>query len=141
MKTYAYPIHITEIEPGEFEARCRDLPAVLTFAATRDDAWLNAIDAIGVIVDHLLDRGQPVPPPSPTARGEQLAPLPLRVAMRAALVDAVGRNQLSKVALADLMGQDEKAARRVLSGKGATVEMTARALRALGEPPILAAAI
>lgn len=134
MNTYAYPASITEIEPGEFEVRFRDLPEVLTFADNPEAAALNASDALGVVIAHYLDENRGLPSPSKPGRGERLVPLPLRVAARAALVEAVFAQRLSKSALAARMGQDEKAARRVLSGKGATIDMTAKALRAVGVP-------
>lgn len=134
MKNYAFPATITEIEPGEFEVRFRDVPEVLTFAATVYDAVLQGSDALGEAVEHYLDLGRPVPVPSESAAGERLVPVPLRTAARAALIKAVADQNLTKVALAHRMGQDEKAARRVLSGKGATLDMTIKALRSIGVP-------
>lgn len=139
MKTYAYPAAITQVEPGEFEVRFRDVPEVLTFADVAEEAVLNAADALGVAIDHYLDLGRALPAPSKAMRGERLVPLPLRTGARAALVEAVAAQRLSKVALAARMGQDEKAARRVLSGKGATIDATVKALRAIGVPAGLAA--
>lgn len=45
---------------------------------------------------------------------------------------------LSKVDVAQRTGRDEKAVRRILTGRGASLDETAAALRAVGVAPVLA---
>lgn len=139
MRTYAFPASIVEIEPGEFEVRFRDLPEVLTFAGSVDEALFNASDAIAAVVGFYLNQDRDVPMASKPLKDEYMVSLPLPTAVRAALNEVVKERKLSKVALAAELNKDEKAARRLLSGKGASLEQGLLALRALGVQPVLSA--
>lgn len=134
MKTYAYPASATEIEPGEFEIRFRDLPEILTFGASLGEALLNASDALDVAIEHYLNLERDVPAPSEHARGEHLVLVPINAAVRLALFEAMEAQNLTKAGLAGAMGKDEKVARRILSGKGASLDQAILALRSIGVP-------
>lgn len=139
MKTAAFPASIVEIEPGEFEVRFRDLPEVLTFGVSVEEASLNASDALETVIEHYLDQSRDVPRPSKPREDERLVPIPIATALRLTLIEVMKDRQLSKVALGRLLGKDEKAVRRIVSGRGASIDQSARALRILNVPIGLAA--
>ena len=56
------------------------------------------------------------------------------LAARALLADAMKSQHLTKVGLAQRMGKDEKVIRRIIAGKGASLELTLPALRAVDIP-------
>ena len=138
MQTFAYPAAVRAIAPDDFEVRFSDLPEVITGAATEDEALAQAEEALEVAVEHYIELGQTLPPFRAAKRGERLIPIAPSVAARAILAQAMRDQRLSKVALADRLHKDEKIVRRILSGKGASLELTLEALRAVGVRPVLA---
>jgi antitoxin HicB len=75
-----------------------------------------------------------IPVPSAKKRGEHLASLPIRAAMKAALYVSMLEQDVSKAELARRLGLDEKEARRMLDPKHETkVPTLERALHALGK--------
>lgn len=140
MQTFAYPATIKLIAPDDFEVRFAELPEVITGASTEEAAWIEAEDALEVAAEHYIELGRSLPAPRPAKRGERLVPLAPAVAARAALAQAMRDQRLSKVALADKLDKDEKIVRRILSGKGASLDLTLEALRAVGVHPALALA-
>ncbi len=72
-----------------------------------------------------------VPPRSTT----WLTAVQPKLAARAHLSGAMKAQGISKVGLAKLMKRDEKAVRLILSGRGASLDMTLEALRAVGVLP------
>ena len=62
-----------------------------------------------------------------------------KLAARARLTREMTAQGVSNVALAKRMGRDEKAVRLILSGRGASLELTFEALRTLGVRPAMAA--
>jgi len=134
----AYPAHIEEATPDCFVVSFPDIPEALTGADTRAEALALAADALAVAVDGLLEYARPVPPPSAPAMGDELVALDPQVAARVTLSRAMADQHVTKVALAKLMGKDEKVVRRILSGRGASFAQTLDALAALGVRPALA---
>jgi antitoxin HicB len=138
MRAFIYPAVIEEPYPGDFVVRFPDVPEAITGGDTREGALGNAPDALTAALEHYLDRGQAIPAPRPARRGEVAVPLDPSVAARVILVEAMASQGLTKVALAGRMQKDEKVVRRILAGKGASLELTFAALRAAGVEPVLA---
>ena len=139
MQAYVYPAHVAEIAPGDFEVRFRDVPEAITGGGDAAAALAEAPDALAAAVEGYLELARPVPAPSALQRGELGVPLSPPLAARVLLTQAMQAQGLSKVALAQRWGRDEKVVRRVLSGRGASLELTLAALGALGVRPALAA--
>jgi antitoxin HicB len=137
MKSLTYPVAIEEAAPADFVATFPDIPEAVTGAATREDALALAADALAVAVEGYLELGRPVPAPSEREDLPSVA-LDPAVAARVALVQAMAREGLTKVALAARMHRDEKVVRRILAGKNVSLDLTLEALRALGVRPALA---
>lgn len=138
MQTFLYPASVTAFAPGDFVIRFRDVPEAITGGGDHKAAIAEASDALACAIEGYLKRGWPVPEPSPPQDGEVLIALEPAVAARVILVDAMAKQGLTKVALAARINRDEKVVRRILSGKGASFQVTLDALHALGVWPSLA---
>lgn len=66
-------------------------------------------------------------------------PVEPALAARAMLIAAMAERRISNVALAQMIGRDEKAVRRIASGKSASFGLTLLAPRAVGIRSALAA--
>jgi antitoxin HicB len=71
----SYPVKLVQDESG-LRVSCRDLPEVLTWGATREEALSAAADAIEVVVASAIDGGREVPLPSAPEVNEELVALP-----------------------------------------------------------------
>jgi antitoxin HicB len=139
MTPVAFPARITEVEPHEFLVTFADLPEAITGGASYAEAEGLASDALAVAVEGYLVAGQALPLPREPGPGEIAVALEPRLAARVLLVAEMAHQGLSKVGLAERLGRDEKTVRRILSGKGATLDLILSALRTLGVRPVLAA--
>ncbi|MDB5437800.1 MAG: antitoxin [Caulobacteraceae bacterium] len=136
--TWAYPA-VIEGTAGEFVGSFPDVPEAITGGATRDEVEANLVDALSAAVEHYFFLGRPVPVPRAARKGELCIGLDPQLAARARLTQAMMEGAITKVALAARMHKDEKVVRRILSGRGATLDLTLEALRALGIRPALIA--
>lgn len=139
MTPIAFPARISELEPGDFLVTFADLPEAITGGADRADAEAQAADALAVAIEGYLLAGRDLPRPREPEAGEVAIALDPRLAARMLLLAEMAHQGLSKVGLAERLGRDEKTVRRILSGKGATLDLTLNALRILGVRPVLAA--
>lgn len=139
MTPIGFAAKISEIEPGDFLVTFADLPEALTGASSRAEAEAQAGDALAAAVEGYLIEGRRLPLPREAGAGEVTIALEPRLAARVLLVAEMAHQGLSKVGLAERLGRDEKTVRRILSGKGATLDLTLSALRTLGVRPVLAA--
>jgi antitoxin HicB len=138
MRAFVYPATVEEAYPGDFVVRFADIPEAITGGATRDEALANAPEALEVAIEHYLELGRALPEPRSAGLGEIGVPLDPAVAARLLLAAEMAAQGLTKVGLGLRIGRDEKAVRRMLSGRGASLEITLEALRAIGVRPALA---
>jgi antitoxin HicB len=146
MTPVAYVALIREEGPRDFIVTFPDVPEAITQGDNLDEARANAHDALATALAGYLKRDRPFPPAAASEEGS--APLGTsmwvtavdpKLAARARLIREMKARGMNNVALAKLMGRDEKAVRLILSGKGATLDKTLEALRAVGVRPALAA--
>jgi antitoxin HicB len=124
-------------DPG-FVVTCAELPEVVTQGESREDALAQAGDAIEEAVAGRLRRGEPVPVGSPMDDCADLVPLSPVLAAKAALSRALEEAGTTRVALAEVIGCDEKEVRRLLDPRHASkMARLARALDALGKTLVL----
>jgi len=145
MTPLAYFANIHEEAPGDFIVFFADVPEAITQGDTLAEAVDNAREALAVALEGYLIQGRRFPTrsePDPSLAGDgyTLVDVPVDpvVAARGALSVAMADQGLSKVGLASRLGRDEKVVRRILSGKGASLELILEALRAVGIQPALA---
>lgn len=116
MLTYAAALTPDE-EDGGFVVTFRDVPEAITQGDTVDEALHNAADALTVALDGYVEAGRAFPKPSPTRAGEHLIALPALTAAKLELYRRMCETGTSQVALARMLGVDERAVRRLLAYK------------------------
>ena len=132
MRSYTYPCTLTEIAADDVQVGFTEFPEVVTGGPDRSRALAEAPDALAAVVEVYLAQGRELPSPRGAGENEMEVALDPALAARAVLLSAMREQALSKVALAQRMGRDEKVARRIVSGSGASLELTLEALRAVG---------
>ena len=131
---FTYPARLRPDSTGELVVSFRDLPECLTSGATVPDALAEAADALEEAIAGRIDDAEPIPVPSARRAGEHHVAVPATMAAKAALALALSESGLSRVALAQRLGVDEKAVRRMLNPRhGTSVGRIEAALRALGQ--------
>ena len=111
--------------------------AVITGGGDAETALAEGPDALAAALEGYLELGREPPAPSALQAGEHLVPLEPALAARVALVRARVEQKLSGRALGARLGWDEKAVRRVLTGRAASARKVFSALRAVGLQPSL----
>ena len=140
MTPVAYVAVIRQDGPHDFIVTFPDVPEAITQGSDLGEARLNAHDALSAALDTYLEIGRNFPPASdvemvPPGSTTWLTAVEPKLAARAHLSGAMKAQGISKVGLAKLMKRDEKAVRLILSGRGASLDMTLEALRAVGVLP------
>jgi len=136
---FSYPARLDREAEGDVVVSFRDIPEALTGAMVEAEALELAPDALATAVDFYLDQGREVPAPSALEPGEVSVPLDPALAARVLLQRSMASQGITGRGLAKKLGKDEKTVRQMLAGKGATLNATLAALRALGVRPTLAA--
>lgn len=138
---YAYPYVVKPEPEGGFFISFPDVPEALTGADTAADVPRMAQDALVAALSFYTDDGRPLPVASPET---PMAQVPVLVALKLALHDAMLAGGVSNVALAKRLGTDEKSVRRMRDPtQGTKVDALEAALLVLGrraEVSILTAA-
>jgi antitoxin HicB len=114
----AYAATLTpDDEDGGFVVTFRDIPEAITHGRTTDEALRNAADALTIALDGYVEAGWAFPKPSSTRAGEHLVTLPALVAAKLELYRRMCETGTTRVALAQMLGVDERAVRRLLAYK------------------------
>ena len=116
----SYPARLHRYGDDEVVVSFRDLPECLTSGADEDEALLEARDALEEAVAGRIRRNEDLPSPSLREADERHVAVPIDMAAKAALVLAFRESGLTCVALADRLGIDEKAVRRMLDPRQET---------------------
>ena len=135
---FTYPARLRPDSTGEFIVSFRDLPECLTSGADEADALAEAADALEEAIAGRIDDAERIPVPSARRSGEHHVAVPTGTAAKAALALALRESGLSRVALAQRLGVDEKAVRRMLDPRHRTaVHRIEAALRAFGQELVI----
>ena len=130
---FTYPARLRPDSTGHLVVAFRDLPECLTSGADEREALAEAADALEEAIAGRIDDAEPIPVPSARRSGEHLVAVPAITAAKAALTLALADSGLSRVALAQRLGVDEKAVRRMLDPRHRTaIARIETALRVLG---------
>jgi antitoxin HicB len=146
LSPFSYVALIQECEPGAFLVTFPDVPEAITQGDDEHAAVQAAGDALDAALEGYIELNRDFPAHGnfdqanvrPGLVAVEVAVDPA-LAARGLLAHAMREQGLSKVGLANRIGRDEKAVRRMLAGRGASLEMTLSALRVLGVRPALAA--
>ena len=135
---FTYPARLRPDSTGEFIVSFRDLPECLTSGADEANALAEAADALEEAIAGRIDDAERIPVPSARRSGEHNVAVPTGTAAKAALALALRESGLSRVALAQRLGVDEKAVRRMLDPRHRTaVHRIEAALRAFGQELVI----
>ena len=111
----------------------RDMPEAITYGANDVEARAMASEVLELAVAERMERGEEVPASSAAKPGDILVRLRPLLAAKAALHNALRRNQVTKSELARRLAVDEAVIRRMLQPSRATrIDNLAGALEALG---------
>lgn len=149
----AYTAFIQQDGPTDFIVTFPEVPEAITQGDSLAGARSAAYDALNTALDLIyLNDGRDFPtaavssaayawpprdiPPNVTTWLTAVEP---KLAARERLRREMRTLGMSNVGLAKAMGKDEKAVRLILSGRGASLDRTLEALRAVGVRPALAA--
>ena len=114
----AYSAMLTpDEEDGGYVVTFRDVPEAITQGDTLDEALRNAADALAVALEFYAEDKQRFPRPSEARPDEHLVTLPALVAAKLELYRRMCETGTTRVALAQMLGVDERAVRRLLAYK------------------------
>ena len=129
---FTWPARLRPDSTGELIVSFRDLPECLTSGADKAEALAEAADALEEAIAGRINRGD-ILVPSARRSGERDVAVPAATAVKAALALALRDSGLSRAALAQRLGVDEAAVRRMLDPRYRTaVDRIEAALRVLG---------
>ena len=110
----------------------------LISGASEAKALAEATDALEAAIAGRIDDAERIPVPSARRSGEHHVAVPAGTAAKAALALALRESRLSRVTLAQRLGVDEKAVRRMLDPRHRTaVHRIESALRKLGQELVI----
>lgn len=129
---YAYPAQL-DAGPDGVTITFPDVPGAISEGDTEAEALREGADALASMLAEMCHQGLALPVPS-AARGRPMVTVTALEAAKLALNEAMRERGISNVALAALLGVDEKAVRRLRDVVNSSrVQEVERALNALGK--------
>ena len=134
MSAFTYPAKFSTGSDGRVLVEFVDLARVATDGKDLQEAFAEAIDALGSDLSIRLSQHEEIPTPSPAKRGQRLVPVPWWLAPKLALYLAMRAQGIHNAALARRLNVDERVVRRMLDPAHETkAEKIQAALAALGK--------
>ena len=106
-----YRIELTPDDNGTFLVTCRQLPIVVTFGDTEDDARHHAVDAIETALASMIDDGEDISVPDGT-EGDTIH-LPMMTALKVNLYWALRSAGITRAELARRLGWNRESVDRL----------------------------
>lgn len=129
-----YAASIVPEKDGGFVVTFPDIPEALTDGSTLDEALASAEDCLAEAIAGRIDDGEDIPTPSEINENEYAIVCPPQLALKAAVYELLQERHISKVKLAELLGVNEKEARRISDPHHNTrLQTLTSTLRALGK--------
>ena len=98
-----FPVKLTK-DGNTLLVTCPDLPEVSTFGTDVADALVHAADAIATALQGRIAERKAIPTPSAAKRGQRLVTLPVIIAAKLALYQAMIETATRKADLARMLG-------------------------------------
>jgi antitoxin HicB len=118
---------------GAYIASCRDLPAFNSVGDSLEEALMESVDAIALVLQWHMDERKPIPKASEKKRGEHWVALPALDVAKIGLYDAMRANGVRKSDLARKLGVHGPQVDRLLSlTHKSKLEQVEQALHLLG---------
>jgi len=134
MHSFLYPASFRPDLSGRPVVSFRDFPRAHTDGKDRREAMEEAMDCLGSVMAELIVTKKDIPRPSAPKRGERLVPVPLWIAAKLALYQAMREQGVSNSELARRLGVRETVVRRMLDpDQNTRVEKIQSALELLGK--------
>lgn len=133
-----YPARLMSESEGGYTIIFRDLGEATAYGESEGEALERAGQVLADALSYYAKKGEIFPRSSTPKRGEKLIFLPVIIQAKLALWARMGELGLSKVELAERLGVDEKAVRRMLRlDYGSGVDKIEAALAVLGRRAVL----
>lgn len=112
---FTYPVKLEKnADTGAYIASCRDLPLMNSVGDDLQDALFESISGLVTAISIEMDERRPVPTGSKPEKGEYLVTVPVLVAMKASLHNAMIETGTRKAELARKMGKNPQQIDRLL---------------------------
>lgn len=112
---FTYPVKLEkDADTGAYIASCRDLPLMNSVGDDLQDALFESISGLVTAISIEMDERRPVPTGSKPEKGEYLVTVPVLVAMKASLHNAMIETGTRKAELARKMGKNPQQIDRLL---------------------------
>ncbi|WP_447887573.1 type II toxin-antitoxin system HicB family antitoxin [Serratia fonticola] len=126
-----YPVDL-QPDSGGYVVSFPDIPEALTQGDTREEALAMALDALITAFDFYFEDNQPIPLPSEVT-GDYVE-VPLSVASKVLMLNALIESGLTRVELADRIGIKKQEVNRLINLQHSTkIDAIQRAMNALGK--------
>lgn len=126
-----YPVDL-QPDSGGYVVSFPDIPEALTQGDTREEALAMALDALITAFDFYFEDNQPIPLPSEVT-GDYVE-VPLSVASKVLMLNALIESGLTRVELADRIGIKKQEVNRLINLQHSTkIDAIQRAMKALGK--------
>lgn len=113
-KYFAYPANVEPDDAGFYLVTFPDFPEAAADGRSREEALADAEDALEEAIAGRMNRQECIPDPSSVGVGQVLILIPANMAVKAALYAAVKEQGVGRIELAERLGADETAVRRLL---------------------------
>lgn len=131
---YTYPAYVEADEDGVYLVTFPDLPEALTDGSDIAEALTMAEDCLAEAIAARINDGEMIPTPSAVETAAYAINCPPQIALKAAIYEAMQAQKLTKVKLAELLGVNEKEARRIVDPHhGTKLSTLVKVLRVLGK--------
>ena len=128
-----YPAIFTPAEEGGFVITFRDIPEAITQGDDEAEALFMARDVLREAMGVYFDEKRAVPAPSKPQKGERLIDLPLSVAAKVHLLNAMLAQDVAPSELARRLGTTRQEVNRLTDLEHATkIDRIAEAMSAMG---------
>ncbi len=130
---FTYPVKVEkDAETGAYIASCRDLPLMNSVGDDLQDALFESVSGLVTAISIEMDERRPVPVGSAPDQDEHLVTVPVLVALKASLHNAMIETGTRKADLARKMGKNPQQIDRLLDAMHSSkVESVEQALYVL----------
>lgn len=135
----SYPARLRRDRDGRTVVSFPDFPEAHTDGRDRKEAFDEAVDCLGSVIAFRIAGKEAIPHPSAPKSGQRLVPVPLWIAAKLALYQAIREAGISNSELARRLHVRETIVRRMLDPDHETkAERLQAALQALGKHLVIA---
>jgi antitoxin HicB len=119
---------------GGYVVTFRDISEAITQGETVEECLMDAQDCLAEAIAAKISDGLKIPKASEPLEGEYLVPVPMQIALKAALYVALQEADMPNTQLGELIGKDEKEIRRMIDPHhGTKIKTMEQALNVLGK--------